>query len=94
MIIYNHENNDDYKFVLMWFIDIADEVHDLTHEQNDGDQKGTSSVCDDHGKSFLILISYQNWMTYEVNCNTYWQNLGVSFFYVTCMLNIFQYFEL
>ena len=59
MIIYNHENNDDYKFILMWFIDIADEVHDLTHEQNDGDQNGTSSVCDDPGKSFLILTGYK-----------------------------------
>ena len=30
----------------MWCIDIADEVLDLTHEQNDSDVKGISSVCD------------------------------------------------
>ena len=74
MIMYNHENNDDYKIILMWFIGIADEVYDLRDEQNDGDQNGASSVCDDHGKSFLILISYKNWVTYEVNCSIYWQN--------------------
>ena len=44
--MYHYEHNDDYKFMLMWFIDIADEVHDLTHEQNDGDDKSISSVCD------------------------------------------------
>ena len=66
MIMYNHENNDDYKVILMWFIDIDDEVHDLTDEQNDGDQSGTWSVCDDPGKSFLVLISYKNWMMFEV----------------------------
>ena len=71
MIMYNDENNDDYKFILMWFIYIDDEVHTLTDEQNDGDPNGTSAVCDDPGKSFLILIHYKNWMTYEVNCSIY-----------------------
>ena len=37
MIMYNHENNVDYKVILMWFIDIDDAVHDLTFEQNDID---------------------------------------------------------
>ena len=67
MIMYYHENNDDYKFILMCFIDIADEVHGLTSEENDSDQNDTSCACDDPGKSFLILKSYQNCMTYEVN---------------------------
>ena len=74
MIMYYHEHHDDYKFIVMWFIDIADEVHDLTCAQNDGDEKGISSVCDDSGKLFLMLKNYQNWMTYEVNCSIYWQN--------------------
>ena len=30
MIMYYHENNNDYKFILMWFIDISDEVHGST----------------------------------------------------------------
>ena len=46
IIMYHHEHNDDYKFILMWFLDISDEVHNLTHEQNDGDVKGISSVYD------------------------------------------------
>ena len=44
--MYCHEHNDDYKFSLMWFLDITDEVHNLTHEENGGDVKGISSVCD------------------------------------------------
>ena len=55
MIMYYHENHDDHKFLLMWFIDIGDAVHSLTGEENDGDQNSTSCVCDDPGKSFLIL---------------------------------------
>ena len=46
IIMYHHEHNDDYKFILMWFLDITDEVHNLTHEQHDGDVKGILSVCD------------------------------------------------
>ena len=37
--MYHHEHNDDDKFILMWFIDIVDEVHDLACEQNDSDKK-------------------------------------------------------
>ena len=77
--MYHHEDNDDYKFILMQFIDIGDEVHGLTGEENDGDQNGTSCVCDDPGKSFLILKSYQNWMTYEENCSIYWHNFVYDF---------------
>ena len=56
--MYYHENNDDYKFILMWFIDIGDEVHGSTGKEHDGDQNDTSCVYDDPGKSFLILKSY------------------------------------
>ena len=49
MIMYYHENNDNYKFILMWFINIGDEVHGSTAEENDGDQNDTSCVCDDPG---------------------------------------------
>ena len=43
--MYHYEHNDDYKFMLMWFIDIADEVHDLTHDRNDSEEKSIPSVC-------------------------------------------------
>ena len=78
-MMYYHENNDDYKLILMWFIDIGHEVHSLTGEENDCDEIGTSCVCDDPGKSFLILKSYQNWLTYEVNCIIYWHNFVYDF---------------
>ena len=77
--MYYQENNDCSKFILMWFIDIGDEVHGLRREENDGDQNDTSCVCDDPGKSFLILKSYQNWMTYEVNSSIYWHNFVYDF---------------
>ena len=89
--MYNHEKNDDYKVILMWFIDIDDAVYDLTDEQNDGDQNGRSSISDDPGKSFLILINYKNWMRYEVNCSIYWQN----FVYDSVMLHLcYTYFNI
>ena len=77
--MYYHENNDVYKFALVWFIDIGDEVHGSTGEEHDGDQSDISCVCDDPGKSFLILKSYQNWMTYEVNCSIYWYDFPYDF---------------
>ena len=56
--MYN-EHNDDYKVLLMWFIDIDDAVYGLRDEQYDGDKTGISSICDDPVKLFLILISYR-----------------------------------
>ena len=44
-----------------------DAVHGVTSAEHDGDNNHTSCECEDHGKSFLILISYQNWITYKVN---------------------------
>ena len=62
--MYHHEHNDDYKFILMWFLDIADEVHDLTHEQNNGDVKGISSVCDLVG---YMLRSFSTFHLYVIH---------------------------
>ena len=78
-MMYYHENNDDYKFISMWFVDLDDEVHGVTSEEHDGDHNSTSCVCEDHGKSFLILTRYQNWITYEVNCCIYWHNFVYDF---------------
>ena len=43
--------------ILICFIDIDDAVHDLRDEHNEGDENGTSSVYQDPGKPFLLLIS-------------------------------------
>ena len=79
MMMYYHEDDDDYKLILMWFIDLGDAVHGTTSAEHDGDKNHTSHECEDHGKSFLILTSYQNWITYEVNCSIYWHNFVYDF---------------
>ena len=84
MIMYYHENNNDDKFILMWFIDVSDNVCGTTDGEKDGDQNDSSCLCDDHGKSFFILKNYQNCMTYEVNCSTSWYH----FLYDFMMLHI------
>ena len=77
--MYNHEYNDDYKVLLMWFLDIDDAVYGLRDEQHDGDKNCMSSICDDPVKLFLILISYRKCMRYEVNCSIYWQSFVYDF---------------
>ena len=82
--MYYHENNNDDKFILMWFIDVSDNVHGTTDGEKDGDQNDSSCLCDDHGKSFFILKNYQNCMTYEVNCSISWYH----FLYDFMMLHV------
>ena len=60
MMLYIHENNDDHMIILTCFIDIDDAGHDTRDQHSEGDENHTSSVYDDPGKSFLILISYKN----------------------------------
>ena len=84
MLMYYHEQNNDYKLILMWFIDISDVVSGSTDGEQDVDKNATSCVCDDPGKSFLILKNYENCMTYKVNCSIYWYD----FLYGFVMLHI------
>ena len=42
--------DDDYKFILMWFIDLGEAVHSVTSAEHDGDKNHTSCECEDHGK--------------------------------------------
>ena len=65
--MYHHEHNDDYKFIVMWFIDIADEVHDLTHEQNDGDETGISSVHDLVGYMLRSFCTFHLYVIHSTN---------------------------
>ena len=55
MMMYYHEHHDDYKFIVMWFLDIADDVHGVICAMNDGDEKGILSVCDISGNICLML---------------------------------------
>ena len=74
-MMYYHEHQDDYKFIVMWFLDIADDIHDVICAKNDGDEKGILCVSDNSGNVCLMFKNYQNWMTYQINCHIYWQNL-------------------
>ena len=42
--MYYHENNDNYKLILMWFIDISDNMHGSTDGEEDGNQNDSSCV--------------------------------------------------
>ena len=87
--MYYHENNNDDKFILMWFIDVSDNVHGTTDGEKDGDENVSSGLCDNPGKSFFILKKYQNCMRYEVNCSISWYHFLYDFWcymYVTYIL--------
>ena len=49
MIMYDHENDDDYRFILRWFIDLGDVVHGASSTEQDDDKNHTSHECEDHG---------------------------------------------
>ena len=46
MIMYYHENSDHYKFIVMWFLDIGDDAHNVICGKDNGYETGISSVCD------------------------------------------------
>ena len=94
MIMYYYENNNDNKFILMWFIDVSDNVWHSKDGEKDSDENDSSCLFDDPGKSFFILQNYQNCMRYDVNCSISWYHLFVCFCDVTCMLHILSYFKL
>ena len=77
--MYNDEHNDDYNVVLMWFLDIDDVVQSSRDEEHDGDETGMSCICGDIVKLFLMCISYRMYMTYQVNCDMYWQSFVYNF---------------
>ena len=82
--MYDHGNHNDYKLILMWFIDMSDDVCGSRDGEQDGDRNDSLCACDDPGKSFCILENYQNWMTYEVNFSIYWYD----FLYDFLMLHV------
>ena len=48
--MYYHENDDDYRLILIQFIDLGDAVHGASSVENDGDKNYISCACEDHGK--------------------------------------------
>ena len=55
MMMHYLEHHDDYKFIVMWFLDIADDIHDVICAKNDGDKKGILCVCDNSGNICLMF---------------------------------------
>ena len=55
MIMYDHENSDHYKFIVMWFLDIGDDAHNVICGKDDGDETGISSVSDNSGNIHVML---------------------------------------
>ena len=56
MMMYYHEHHDDYKFIVMWFLDIADDIHDVICTKNDSDEKGILCVCDNSGNMYVLCL--------------------------------------
>ena len=50
MIMYYYENNNDNKFILMWFIDVSDHVQHSKDGEKDGDENDSSCLFDNPGK--------------------------------------------
>ena len=50
MMMYYNENDDNGKFILMWFIGFGDAVYCVTTEEHDADKNDVSNVSEDHGK--------------------------------------------
>ena len=62
MIMYYYENNNDNKFIFMWFIDVSHDVQGNEDGRKDSDENDSSVLFDDPGKSFFILQNSQNCM--------------------------------
>ena len=60
MIIHNHDNNHDSMAVLICFVVIADSLDGSRDKGTASDANTMSCVNDDHGKSFVIFLSYKN----------------------------------
>ena len=50
MMRYYNDNDDNDKFILMWFIGFGDAVYCFSSEQHDADQDDVSNATKDHGK--------------------------------------------
>ena len=57
MIMYYYENNNVNKFILMWFIDVSDNVQGSKDGDKDGDENDSSGLFVNPGKSFSYHIN-------------------------------------
>ena len=60
IIKHNHDNNHDLMVVLICFVVIADSLDSRNDKGTASDENSMPCVNDDHGKSFVIFLSYKN----------------------------------
>ena len=56
--------------VLIWFVVIEDSQYDWADTDIAVDKNDRSSVCDDSGKPFVIVLSCKNCISYIRDCNS------------------------
>ena len=50
MMRYYNDNDDNDKFILMWFVGFGDAVYCIRSKEHDADQDNVSNAMKDHGK--------------------------------------------
>ena len=76
--------------VLIYFVVIDDSLYGRRDKDTEGDKNHMSSVYDDPGKSFLILLSYKNCISYTRDQNSVCKKI-VSDLYMLIFVNHFWY---
>ena len=56
--------------VLVWFVVIDDSQYDGADTGTAVNKNGRSTVHDDSGKPFVIVLSYKNCISYRRDCNS------------------------
>ena len=56
--------------LLIWFVVIDDSQYDGAGTDTGVDKDDRSSVHDDSGKPFVIVLSYKNCISYTRDCNS------------------------
>ena len=73
-MIYHHENSHDYIVVLIWFVVVADWQASRQNMDTWVDETCQSSIHDDPGKSFVIVLSYKNCISYTRDLHSVGKN--------------------
>ena len=60
IIKHHYDNNHDLMVVLICFVNIADSLDSRKDNGTASDENSMPCVNDDHGKSFVIFLSYKN----------------------------------
>ena len=87
MIIYNHDTNHNLMVVMICFVVIPDSLDGSTHTGIGSDQNSMSCVHDDHGKLFVIFLSYKNAYHIQETKTMHWYKKIVGELYMMIFVN-------